>query len=252
MTLTPLVAANYKAVLRPVYVSLFGHRTYRRFAILGHARTGSNYLLAGLRSLKSVRMEGEIFAGHSREIGKDFDPILSMFFQKERRRIKASGFKLFYYHLTQAEWDKFLSHPEFAVIHLTRRNRLRTIVSLDIAMTTDRWASPDGNIAEPAGKSVSLDTSKLIERLEQIERYENITRERFKGRQILEVTYEELVGNPREVFQRVSGFLGVGDIDVGKIELTRQNPEGLRELIGNYTDVQQLLANTRFAGYLNG
>jgi len=245
------IAQTCKALLRPIYLSVLGHRNYRRFAIVGHARTGSNYLLNGLRSLKSVRMEGEIFAGHNREIGKHFDPILSTFFRKERRRIKASGFKLFYYHLMPDEWDKFLAHPEFAVIHLTRKNRLRTIVSLDIAKATNQWASSQASVAEPARKTVSLDASTLIERLEHIENQENLARERFKHSPMLELTYEELVGNPDEAFRRVSRFLDIDDIDVGKIELSRQNPEGLRDLIANYAEVHALLANTRFAGYLN-
>jgi len=45
-----------KRRLRPLYVRLFGHQDYLRSAVVGHGRTGSNYLVNGLRSSSCVRM----------------------------------------------------------------------------------------------------------------------------------------------------------------------------------------------------
>ncbi len=124
----------YKKKLHRAYLNIFGHCNYKRFAVIGHARTGSNYLFVGLNSSNCVRMYHEVFAKRNREIaGKEFDLIFPMLFRKESRNIKAVGFKLFYDHLTRDEWEKFLSHKYIRIIHLTRENRLRTIVSLDIA-----------------------------------------------------------------------------------------------------------------------
>jgi len=247
-----LSSAYDRTFLRP-YLSFFGHQAYQRFAVIGHARTGSNYLLSGLKSSKHVRVYHEIFADHNREIGKDFDQIFSVLFQKESRNTRFVGFKLFYNHLTEDEWEKFLSHKDFKIIHLIRENRLRTIVSLDIAFKTGQWTkSTRAKHRRPAEKMVWLDTSNLIDRLERIQDYETLTRERFRDRQTLEVVYEQLAKNPRQTFRRVGEYLGVNDIDPGKIRLTRQNPESLERLIVNYVEVRQLLKNTRFAQYVDG
>jgi len=239
----------YKRISEWVNLKFFKHETYKRFAIVGHARTGSNYLISGLNTSKHLYVHSEIFAGHVREIGKDFDLILSNAFQKQEKRIKAVGFKLFYYHLTEEEWHKFLLQKEFMIIHLRRRNYLRTIVSLDIAFKTNQWMSTS-DVVQPEIKSVELDTTTLIKRLEEIQNAEILTRERFKDRDMIEIVYEDLVANPYEVFQGIGEFLGVADIDPDKIELTKQNPESLEQLISNYDQVTALLQDTVFSQYL--
>jgi LPS sulfotransferase NodH len=251
--ITPKSISIYKEKLHRAYLNILGHRNYRRFAIIGHSRTGSNYLFVGLQSSKCVRIYHEVFAKRNRKIaGKEFDMIFPMVFRKESRNIKAVGFKLFYDHLTIAEWAKFLSHKYLRIIHLTRENRLRTIVSLDIAFKTDQWSvSTNDKDKQPVKKKILLDTTKLIDRLEQIQDYENFIRDRFKDRHILEVVYEKLTTKPGETFQYIGRYLGVDDIDLSKITLTKQNPERLEQLIINYDEVYELLKNTKYAPHLN-
>jgi LPS sulfotransferase NodH len=198
-------------------------------------------------------MYHEVFAKRNRKIaGKEFDMIFPMLFRKESRNIKAVGFKLFYDHLTIDEWDKFLSHKYLSIIHLTRENRLRTIVSLDIAFKTDQWsASAKDKDKQLVEKRILLDTSTLIDRLEQIQYYETFIRDRFKDRHILEVVYEKLATKPKETFQYIVGYLSVDGIDLSKITLTKQNPESLEQLIVNYDEVYELLKNTKYAPHLN-
>jgi LPS sulfotransferase NodH len=175
-----------------------------------------------------------------------------MVFQKESRNIRAVGFKLFYDHLTRDEWEKFLSHKYIRIIHLTRENRLRTIVSLDIAFKTDQWSVSDNDENNQlAEKRIILDTSKLIDRLDQIQNYERFTRNLFKDRHILEVMYEKLTTKPREIFKYICEYLGVDAIDPSKITLAKQNPESLEKLIINYNEVYELLKNTKYAVHLN-
>jgi len=77
-----------------------------------------------------------------------------------------------------------------------------------------------------------------------------LTRDRFKGRPLIEVVYEDLVSAPVESFQRIGAFLGVDDIDPKKINLRKQNADRLEDLIINFDDVQKLLSGSRFAEYL--
>ena len=112
---------------------MFGHPIDQRFAIVGNARTGSNFLLDGLKSSPSIRMYHEIFADHNRRVGENFDRVFSTVFQPESKSTKIVGFKVFYNHLTEDEWQKFLACRDLKIIHLLRRNRLRTVISLEIA-----------------------------------------------------------------------------------------------------------------------
>ena len=239
----------YTRTLQRAYFRVFGHPVERWFAIVGNARTGSNYLLDGLKSSPAIRMYHEIFASHNREVGKDYEKILSTLYQYESASTRLVGFKVFYNHLTDAEWEKLAAHQDLKVIHLTRQNRLRTVISLEIAFKTGQWTKA-GNAGGPKEKRVTLDPVKLIKRLEQIEEGEAQARVRFCNRPMLEIVYEELVQSPVKVFADVGAFLGVSGIDPGKIRLKRQNPESLEQLIINYNEVAEVLRNTRFAGYL--
>jgi hypothetical protein len=242
--------AVYVNTLQRTYFRLFGHPISQRFAIVGNARTGSNYLLDGLKTSPSIRMYHEIFADHNRPVGRDFEKVLATVFQPESKSTQMVGFKVFYNHLTEEEWQKLLAYRDLKIIHLTRRNRLRTVISLEIAFKTGHWTNSRTSSA-PKEKRVSLDPTKLIKRLEQIEEGEMDTRCRFNDRPILEVVYEELVRSPRQVFESVSTYLRVDGIDPDKIRLRRQNPESLQQLIVNYDEVKRALQDTKFAEYLN-
>jgi LPS sulfotransferase NodH len=206
--------------------------------------------LDGLKTSPSIRVYHEIFASHHREVGKDFDRIFSSVFQYESKSTRIVGFKVFYNHLTEEEWKKLLSCRDLKVIHLTRRNRLRTVISLEIAFKTGQWTK-SGHSGSLKEKRIVLDPAKLVKRLEQIEEGEAATRARFCDRQVLEVVYEDLVQSPDVVFESVGAYLGVDGIDPGKIKLKKQNPESLKQLIINYDEIEAALKNTRFAEYLN-
>lgn len=231
------------------YFKVFGHQVTQRFAIVANARTGSNFLLDGLKSSRAIRMYHEIFAEHHRQIGKDFEKILSTVFQHESRSTQIVGFKVFYNHLTEEEWKKLQARNELKVVHLTRRNRLRTVISLEIAFKTGRWTKSHDFVGTK-DKRVMLDPQKVIRRLEKIEAGEAATRARFQDREMLEVVYEELVRAPEKVFSSVEEYLGVDGMHPEKIRLKRQNPEPLQQLIINYEEVVAALKNTRFAEYL--
>lgn len=239
----------YNRTLQQTYYRVFGHQVDRRFAIISTARTGSNYLAGGLRTSPSIRMYHEIFADHNRQIGKDFEKVFATVFQPESRATQLVGFKVFYNHLTTEEWQKFLAYRDLKVIHLVRRNRLKTVISLEIAFRTGRWTK-SRNVGAPVDKRMHLDPATVLARLEEIEEGEKATRTRFAGREMLEVVYEDLVRAPREGFAAVGAFLGVSDLDPERIRLKKQNPEPIQRLITNFEEVEAALRNTKFEEYL--
>lgn len=248
--LNSIMPAEYKKKLKSAYVNTFGHTKYQKLVVIGHARTGSNFLLDALNTSSVIKMYHEIFAGHNREMGKDFERILATLSEKQLKKIKLVGFKLFYYHLTEQEWNQFLAQDEFLIIHLVRKNRLRTIISLDIAFKIKKWSTIKKSEISDSSKNIILDTSQLIQRLEKIENYEELTRRRFKERNFLEISYEDLVSMPSETFSNITSYFGIHDINYKKTKLKKQNPETIQDLIINYNEVAQLLRNTRFEKYL--
>lgn len=229
-----------------------GRNRYKRFAVLAHARTGSNFLLTGLSQLGCVRMHHEVFAGHNRTMGENFHSILSDVFKKEPPGIKAVGFKVFYYHLTTAEWAR-MKDLGITWIHLTRLNRLRTIVSLEIASATDQWTATGPRDGHTIPRTIRLDPETLVDRIRWIGTMENEARRLFRGQPVLECTYEDLTRSPGEEFGRILDFLGIaGRIDPASIDLVRQNPQPLTTLIENHGEVARVLRTTDFAGYLAG
>jgi len=236
--------------VRYQYGSFFGHTNYSRFAIVGNARTGSNFLLDGIISSGSVYMYHEIFADHHRTIGKNFDKIISKLYEKKEQHIKQVGVKIFYYHLSGDEWKKFLEHDEIKIIHLIRRNRLRTIISLEIALKTDQWVATPSSRNDSKEKSIWIDPEKLTTQLVMIGENESRARERFGGWQFLEVAYEDITKNPNEEFLKIGNFLQLSNINPDAIRHEKQNPEGLRELITNYDEVEKALIGTPHEIYL--
>jgi len=215
--------------------------------VVGQARTGSNFLLAGLSNSTEIKTYDEVFAKHKREVGKEFDRIYSALMSEPPGDAKLIGFKLFYYHLTDAEWQQFLERRDFTIIHLTRKNYLRTIVSLEIAMKTNVWYRYGDELSNKKIKRVTLDAEKIVQRIEEIQTLEKLSRSRFKGWDLLELTYENLVRNPVQEFDRVTSFLNIGNIDVAAINLRRQNPESLKNLVENYNEISSILHETEFS-----
>lgn len=229
----------------------FGRYPYRRFAVLGHARTGSNYLSAGISQLDGVRMHHEVFAGENRKTGENVDSILSDVFCAGSPAIKAVGFKVFYYHLTDDEWTRF-KQSNMALIHLTRKNRLRTITSLDIAFATNQWlvTGPEHGQTKPC--AIRLDPDTIPDRIRRIETMENEARERFRRHSLMECTYEDFVLQPEKTFHRLVEFLGLeGCVDTKAINLIRQNPQPLSALIENYDEISKVLKPTAYSTYLS-
>ena len=79
-----------------------------------------------------------------------------------------------------------------------------------------------------------------------IQAHEKRVDEAFESHPKLTVFYEDLVQRPQEVFAHVQSFLG---LDPRPLAVTshRQNPEPLRELLGNYAELREAFRDTPYA-----
>lgn len=230
-------------------LSPFWHRDYLRFIILSRSRTGSNLLASLLNSHPRIRTAGEIFA---RLLDEDPLERLDRAFGPEAPRVGARGFKIFYYHPLDREgstlWDRLAAMRDVRVIHLTRRNVLRTLLSRKIAGNSDAWQALRPGPSDTDARQVEMTVDELETGFEQTRNWEQDAVHRFHAHPFLQISYEELAGDPRAAVRRVFEFLGLEDCEPST-RLRQQNPENLRRLIRNYDELKGAFAGSRWQGY---
>jgi LPS sulfotransferase NodH len=234
--------------LRRQITGAFGHRDFTRFIILSRSRTGSNLLLSLLNSHPNVQAEWEIFA---RLDGEPHDRRLARAFGRQPRRIRAKGFKLFYYHPlddnSDALWRDLVADQALRVIHLKRRNILRCLVSRKIAAQRDAWSAAADNTGEaPRRKTVSFTTSELQDGFSQTRAWEHMGDRDFRHHRLLSLAYEDMAAQPAATLERVQRFLSLPPARLNS-DMRKQNPEPLSHLIANYDDLKQAFAGSQWS-----
>lgn len=224
-----------------------GHKKYTHFIILTRPRTGSNLLVSFLDSHPNIDAKAEIFRWLK---GKDYKKMLADAFDKQPYYIKAKGFKIFYFHPNDDDnckvWDDLVEMKNLHVIHLKRRNLLRALVSEKIAQDSRVWSTTKKDQLERVhSKKVAFTVDELSRGFEQTENWETEAEKMFSDHRMISVYYEDLVGNTETWFRKILDFLGVQYIDP-ETTLLRQNPEGLADLIENYTELRDAFMDTKW------
>jgi hypothetical protein len=274
---------------------------YVRFIITGDARTGSNMLVGALNTNPTIRCFREVFHywmdyidyyvdgfdPHDREELelRQTDPVRFLqqrIFCHQPDQYMAVGFKYLYGHFWG--FDRLTEHLkqdlELRVIHLKRRNWLRSLGSVRIAEASGRWLELEGT--PERGKrpmhvraaSAALHPSRVLRAarrrflaparppkpqltlsLEDCEQWFNRTRwevsrvdEMFENHPRLDVDYEDMLMSRDEVFASVQRFLGQQPVRLD-VTTRRQNPEPLSQLIANYEELRAAFAGTQYAAF---
>lgn len=237
------------------------HKEYVRFIVLSRSRTGSNLLVNSLRTHPQLRVYGEIFRGGVDDEVKAAvrmsaeNYLNSNIYKQYDKSIRAVGFKIFYQHPVWDQsggvWDYLKSMDELRVIHLKRRNILRTLVSRKIAVKTDVWKEADATMqASASGRKVSLSKQECEAFFEKTRAWETQADEMFGMHELLQLSYEDLTSDYLNQMQRVQDFLGVGPIEL-QPQTRRQNPESLRELIINYDELAGQFTDTKWQDFFS-
>jgi len=208
-----------------------GQFDYRRFIILGEARSGSNFLRGLLNSHPDVVAFGEIFRFYD-NIGWELreyeayrqtpqlislmqsDPVSfleSRVFQKFPPSIAAVGFKIFYYHAQEDShkivWQHLKESRDIYVIHLKRKNSLRALLIRKKAHMTNKWTNLTGTEKDDLSSELSRD--KCLEQFvwtrDMWREYDGFFREHRK----IDLFYEDLSADWDRETLRVQEFLGV-------------------------------------------
>ncbi len=240
---------------------LAGHRDYVRFIVLGRSRSGSNYLRGLLNSHSQIMVLGEIFQNQE-SIGWAYPGYLnskrvfSMYlnnpinfvekkvYKKFPRQIAAVGFKIFYYHAQngkqQQVWDYLRDQKTIKVIHIKRRNILRTHLSRKLAALTDTWVNTDDS--RRSRQVLDLDYDECLKDFVQTRAWERSYDALFSDHAVVEVYYEDLASNYAALMLDVQKYLGVVP-EVVAPQTYKQASRLLSEVITNYDELK-----ARFSG----
>jgi LPS sulfotransferase NodH len=225
-----------------------GQKQYKHFIILSRSRTGSNLLISMFNSHPSMYAEGEIFSWLN---GRSEKQILNRIYASYPGYIKAVGFKIFYYHPQDDEsgltWQLLQNLDDLYVIHLKRRNILRTLLSRKIAGNTDAYRYD----LQKSGKNNQKKTCRfsadeLQAGFQQTREWEIKFAHLFADKFIIDVYYEDLVCNPTLEFNKIAEMLQIKSHSP-RTYLKRQNPEKAIELIENYATLKAKFSDTQWA-----
>lgn len=239
-----------------------GQSDYVRFIIVCAGRCGSNLLRSLLNSHRRIVAFGEIFR-KSDKIGWDLPgysqnrKMLTLFradpaeflkkrvFGKYPTRIGAVGFKFIYAHKNLGSWKSLESliknERRFQIIHLKRRNILRSYLSLLTAIKTNQWFNQTGVRASIAPITIKYDHClRFFKRTCADEAYFDSF---FAKHPKIEVIYENLVSEQRSETKRIQYFLGT-DYEHLFPSVYKQSHLSLSKAIANYASLKRNFKGT--------
>lgn len=226
--------------MKKIFTRLFGQRKFKQFVVICHPRTGSNLLLSYLGTHPNIKAQGEIYK-HIH--GRTIQDIYKIFMRKRPWSIKANGFKIFYSHPEDGNHEELLalidSIPDPLIIHLTRDDKFRTLVSWKISLKTDVWGVQRTQDNIPASqKSINIKPTEALNFLKTISENEKRIFERYRDKHYLSLTYEQLVSTPTECLQKICAALDLKYIPM-HTRYRKFNSEPLEELVKNYQELQE-------------
>jgi LPS sulfotransferase NodH len=227
------------------------------FVIVAAERTGTNLLIGMLNDFAGCYTGYELFnvkdiqndVIHWTDIADtDRDKLLALrrsdpiaFWKafcrlSANRGVQAIGFKLLYSHgLTQRRLlEYFAADKTMPVIHLTRRNLLRRLVSERQARASDQWAEP---VTAPAAAraKVTISMNDIIASLDGIETQQAMYDLIFAEHPVLRLVYEDLAQRPVRTAERVAEFLGLpSQANAPTVKWRKTGQENLSDAVVDY------------------
>jgi LPS sulfotransferase NodH len=238
---------------------------YVRFIIVAAERTGSNLLVGMLNDYDGCFCGNELFnfVNLSKDIipwhdipGVDLsallverknDPVVfwnRLWVSSVRKGYSTIGFKLMYSHVASQKVlvEYLVADRAIRVIHLTRRNQLRRLVSEHQARATNEWAARWGANVE-ARPAVAISTNDIVNSFQKIEAQQAMVDSVFANHAVLRLVYEDLVQRPFQVAERVARFLGLCSLaKPTRLQYQKTGAENISEAL---TDFDALRAKLR-------
>jgi hypothetical protein len=241
-----------------------------RFLVTCPARTGSTLLVGLLASHPDICAHGEVLApkGPLNFYGvnyrqepplegilmaiRDRDPVAFLHdFVWQPGARSAAGFKGKYEELLlpsyQRVLDAIVADTSVRVLHLTRENLLARFLSQHLAVKVHRRFNVSEERDRPPEVRVRLSPRECEDDFRRTEDRQILFRAWLRRHQVLEVTYEELVGRP-ETLPNILSFLGVEHHDL-EAPSKKLNVRPIWETIENYEELASYFRRTEYARF---
>lgn len=162
----------------------------------------------------------------------------------ERPGVEAIGFKFMYDQIRRFPMAiRWMERKGVYVIHLIRRNTLKTILSW---LTRTERGFPHSTEPVPPVK-VRVDCKPLKNELHfirgNIEKHRKDFSQQFR---YLEVFYEDLVKFRERELLRIGSFLGLGPLGHLNTDLVKLNSDSIKDIVENYDGLEFTLKGTPF------
>ena len=212
-------------------------------------RTGSNLLLSYLNSIPGLSFAGEIL--HPDHVGgvprrgiSKLAVIRHIRYSLIHCRNERCGAKLPADHLKWHDLDVRQLHEHFPAakfLILYRRSLAEQYLSLQVARATGRWVRRRAAAAARPRRAIRIhrdDCLKYCRLLKEF--YSRTLRVEGIGSYALVLSYEELVANAQDVFnKRIFPFLGLTPSEIAT-DLVRLNSKPPSEVVEDYASVKDL------------
>ena len=247
-----------------VFNPLSTHREFQKFIIVGRSRSGSNFLRGLLNDHDQITVFGELFQNIQafdwampgyEQTAQDLEMIRTRpvrfidtrVFGKVPKSTKALGFKIFYYHAQDGPWEPVWPHlhrmQDLKVVHIKRKNILRTHLSRKRAVLTDQWVDTSGS--SDRERPIPLSYEECLEDFTQTRQWETAFAAHFSDHQMVDVYYEDLATDYAPIIRNLHTFLGV-DPRPAKPQTYKQSQLPLSQAIENFEDLRARFKNSQW------
>ncbi len=174
----------------------------KRFEQLYEQYTISNQKVVGFKLLYD-QCSNEDFIFHS----KEYNPHPE--FLKRTTKV-LDLMNIIGHHLvenrSQIFWNHIISDTSISIIHLQRRNYLRTYISLIKALRTDQWT---GQKKQSEYSPLELNIEDCAYFFEHLEKKEQYYSDIFQFHRAIDIFYEDLIQNPIAEIKKIAKFLKI-------------------------------------------
>ena len=132
-------------------------------------------------------------------------------------------------------------------ILIRRKNRLRIIVSGQVARKKNTWHSYGEGIAKLEKIHLPLNKPKpLVERIENLEIQMQEVETLLAGKNVLNLTYEDdIEQDPQRAYRSICKFVDM-EATKASVNFNKTNPFPLKDIIENFAEVKAALHNTPY------
>ena len=152
-----------------------------------------------------------------------------IYFDTIQLDVLAVGFKIFYWHCEEGIWKSVWNYlkymNELKIIHISRKNILKTLLSLKRAKRNKEWSTTKVHKAQMQ-EPIELKYSDCVKAFTEWPQKKISFEDYFKKKDTYNISYEELCSSYEQHSEKLQEFLGLTPINL-KPTTIKQNRQTL-------------------------